>query len=109
MSASAAVRSAPSRAPRAMLRGRVIGSRRSFFMSAVLPEVGLEALDGRNRCRIDGAQDREVERDEVAHEDQREDALDGGGAARLDAVHAAGAALAEDAAGQLDALLDARM
>ena len=54
-------------------------------------ELGLQPLDDLDRLGVDAAQRGEVDRDEVAQQHEREDALGGGLPARLDAVHAGGA------------------
>src|SRR6478609_937661 len=71
-------------------------------------ELGLEAVDDLHRLRVDAAQRGQVDRDEVAEQDEREHALDRGLAARLDAVHA-GRARRYQPRAVLDALLDTRV
>ena len=77
--------------------------RRSAAVSAPLSRS--IALD---RRRVDAAQHREVERDEVAEQHERDEPLDARLAAALDAERGGGAR-ADQAARQLDPLADARM
>src|SRR4051794_37365209 len=76
--------------------------------SLLLGQLGLERVEDLDRPGVDALQHREVERHEVAEQDERHDALDRGPAARADPDDL-GRLAGDELAGQRDARADARM
>src|SRR4051812_29801649 len=74
----------------------------------LLGELGLERVEDLDRPGIDALEHREVERDEVAEQDERHHALDGRAAARADPDDL-GRLAGDELAGQRDPRADARV